>query len=121
MPPPLPVTLATPTTSGITKADVNTGPINPTDCAIPSGNDSTLAPRRPVSGWGFAMTSTMSFLPLCGCRALLPGVGRRGRRYYSFEATKDRTGHVHLLQAGWWPVKRPLEPGTDRRQEKIEY
>src|SRR6201995_2044481 len=62
MPPPLPVTLATPTTSGITKAEVNTGPINPTDCAITSGKDSTLAPRRPLSGGGFAMTSTISFL-----------------------------------------------------------
>src|ERR1700751_5396561 len=62
MPPPLPVTLATPTTSGITKAEVNTGPINPTDCAITSGNDNTLAPRRPLSGWGFSMTSTISFL-----------------------------------------------------------
>src|ERR1700733_11878967 len=61
-PPPLPVTLATPTTSGITKADVNTGPINPTDCAITSGNDNTLAPRRPVSGWGFSMSSTILFL-----------------------------------------------------------
>src|SRR5580693_600045 len=62
MPPPLPVTLATPTTSGITKAEVNTGPINPTDWAITSGNDNTLAPRRPVSGWGFSMRSTISFL-----------------------------------------------------------
>src|SRR6202035_5272953 len=62
MPPPLPVTLATPTTSGITKAEVNTGPINPTDCAITSGNDNTLAPRRPLSGWGFSMSSTISFL-----------------------------------------------------------
>src|SRR6185437_4548212 len=62
MPPPLPVTLATPTTSGITKAEVNTGPINPTDWAITSGNDNTLAPRRPLSGWGFSMISTISFL-----------------------------------------------------------
>src|ERR1700733_11981195 len=62
MPPPLPVTLATPTTSGITKAEVNTGPMNPTDCAITSGNDNTFAPRRPVSGWGFSRSSTISFL-----------------------------------------------------------
>src|SRR5580693_8665981 len=62
MPPPLPVTLATPTTSGITKAEENTGPINPTDCAITSGNDNTLAPRRPPFGWGFSMSSTISSL-----------------------------------------------------------
>src|ERR1700733_619459 len=84
MPPPLPVTLATPTTSGITKAEVNTGPMNPTDCAITSGNDNTLAPRRPLSGWGFSMTSTISFLSSLRGRAgdLCSRLREDSRRHY---------------------------------------
>jgi hypothetical protein len=45
-PPPLPDALITPTTSGITNAAEKTGPMNPTDWAITSGNERTLAPRR---------------------------------------------------------------------------
>src|SRR5439155_14863383 len=45
-PPPLPDALITPTTSGITKAEENTGPRNPTDWAMTSGSDSSFAPRR---------------------------------------------------------------------------
>src|ERR1700733_1634692 len=45
-PPPLPDALITPTTSGITKADENTGPMKPTDCAITSGRERTFAPSR---------------------------------------------------------------------------
>jgi hypothetical protein len=43
-PPPLPDALITPTTSGITNAEENTGPMNPTDWAITSGSDKTFAP-----------------------------------------------------------------------------
>jgi len=45
-PPPLPDALITPTTSGVTKAEENTGPMNPTDRATTSGSDSSFAPRR---------------------------------------------------------------------------
>ena len=44
--PPLPEALITPTTSGITKAEENTGPMNPMDWAMTSGSDSNFAPRR---------------------------------------------------------------------------
>ena len=46
IPPPRPDALATPMTSGITKAEENTGPMNPTDCATTSGSERTFAPRR---------------------------------------------------------------------------
>ena len=42
----MPDALITPTTSGITKAEENTGPRNPTDWAMTSGSDSSFAPRR---------------------------------------------------------------------------
>ena len=45
-PPPLPEALITPMTSGITKAEENTGPMNPTDCAMTSGSERIFAPRR---------------------------------------------------------------------------
>ena len=45
-PPPFPDALITPTTSGITNAEENTGPMNPTDWAITSGKERTFAPRR---------------------------------------------------------------------------
>ena len=45
-PPPLPEALITPTTSGMTNAEEKIGPMNPTDCAMTSGSDKTLAPRR---------------------------------------------------------------------------
>src|ERR1022692_2367850 len=49
-PPPLPDALITPTPSGITKAEENTGPMNPTDCAMTSGSDRIFAPRRSYAG-----------------------------------------------------------------------
>src|SRR5262245_2963686 len=60
-PPPLPEALITPTTSGITKADENTGPMKPTDCATTSGRDSSLAPRRSYAGSGLAIGLSFSF------------------------------------------------------------
>src|SRR5258708_21211899 len=54
-PPPLPEALITPTTSGITKAEENTGPMKPTDCATTSGRDRSLAPRRSYAGSGLAI------------------------------------------------------------------
>ena len=47
-PPPLPDALITPMTSGITKADENTGPMNPTDCAMTSGSERDLRPEALV-------------------------------------------------------------------------
>ena len=45
-PAPLPVALITPTINGITNADENTGPMNPTDWAMQSTSDSFAAPSR---------------------------------------------------------------------------
>src|SRR5215472_11618032 len=54
-PPPLPEALITPTTSGITKADENTGPMKPTDCATTSGSERTFFPRRSYPDSDFAI------------------------------------------------------------------
>src|SRR5580704_18949265 len=57
-PPPLPDALITPTTSGITKAEEKTGPMNPTDCAMTSGSDRTFAPRRSYAGSDVAIAAS---------------------------------------------------------------
>src|SRR5215469_18877717 len=59
-PPPLPDALITPTTSGITNAEENTGPMNPTDWAITSGSDKTFAPRRSYAGSELAIVASQS-------------------------------------------------------------
>src|ERR1700722_18366660 len=120
MPPPLPVTLATPTTSGITKAEVNTGPINPTDCAITSGNDNTLAPRRPLSGWGFSMSFTISFLSCVAAGSLELGMSyspclscRPGLAWVRQSGPGLRLGRItpHGVQArATRHVGRPVKP-----------
>jgi hypothetical protein len=45
-PAPLPVALMIPTINGIRNADENTGPMNPTDCAMTSISLSLVSPRR---------------------------------------------------------------------------
>jgi hypothetical protein len=55
----LPEALITPTTSGITNAEENTGPMNPTDWAITSGSDKTFAPRRSYAGSELAIVASL--------------------------------------------------------------
>src|SRR5258708_37158864 len=72
-PPPLPEALITPTTSGITKAEENTGPMKPTDCATTSGRDSSLAPRRSYAGSGLAIGLSLVSSTGRWCSARLRG------------------------------------------------
>src|SRR5580693_7410257 len=58
-PPPLPEALITPTTSGITKAEEKTGPMNPTDWAMTSGSDRTFAPRRSYPASDLAIEASL--------------------------------------------------------------
>src|SRR5690242_8058181 len=78
-PPPLPDALITPTTSGITKADEKTGPMNPTDCAITSGSVSTFAPRRSYACSCLAIAASLGWPDRTDANDLLSRFAQRRR------------------------------------------
>src|SRR5712692_90093 len=127
-PPPLPDALITPTTSGITKAEANTGPMNPTDCAMTSGSDRTFAPRRSYAGSELPIVS--SFIVRAGLapapevigssRFAYPG-GRMCARHRSSSrpSPRQRRGQVHPDREFSQPVGE-VRPDPARRAGQLE-
>src|SRR6516165_4391459 len=99
-PPPLPDALITPTTSGITKAEENTGPRNPMDWAMTSGSDSSFGPRRSYEpeSCDSELAIGFSFIFITGVGGQPLTVRLRDPEHSPRVASKDRVG-LGLRQA----------------------
>src|SRR5690348_4743665 len=118
-------------TSGITKAEENTGPMNPTDCATTSGSERTFAPRRSYALRDPAIEPSLllRYASFTGCR--LRGCCLRGTRDADGQLAQP-VGEVGADPLRWSGQLEPsyaagqrgehdpdLEPGQVRAQAQV--